>query len=58
MLAAAVEGARLGELFDAVLSGKEVGIYKPRPKVYQLAVDPLGLPARAIAFQSSNAWDA
>lgn len=58
MLHAAVAGARLDGLFDAVLSVEEVGVYKPHPKVYQLAVDRLGLPASAIAFQSSNAWDA
>ncbi len=58
MLAAAVDGAGLAPLFDAVLSVEEVGVYKPHPKVYQLAVDRLGLPASAIAFQSSNAWDA
>jgi len=58
MLAAAVGGAGLAPFFDAVLSVEEVGVYKPHPKVYQLAVDRLELPARAIAFQSSNAWDA
>lgn len=58
MLAAAVESAKLGGLLDAVLSVEEVGVYKPHPKVYQLAVDRLGVPARAISFQSSNAWDA
>lgn len=58
MLAAVVEGAGLAGLLDAVLSVEEVGVYKPHPKVYQLAVDRLGLPAHAIAFQSSNAWDA
>lgn len=58
MLKAAVEGAGLGDLFDAVLSVEEVGVYKPHPKVYQLAVDRLGVPASAISFQSSNAWDA
>src|SRR5215467_237982 len=58
MLSAAVKAARLDALFDAVLSVEEVGIYKPHPKVYQLAVDRLGIPATAIAFQSSNAWDA
>jgi 2-haloacid dehalogenase len=41
-----------------VLSVESVGVYKPHPKVYQLAVDRLGIPAAAIAFQSSNAWDA
>ncbi len=58
MLAAAVDGAGLAGLFDAVLSVEEVGVYKPHPKVYQLAVDRLGVAAQAIAFQSSNAWDA
>jgi 2-haloacid dehalogenase len=58
MLAAVVKGARLAGLLDAVLSVEEVGVYKPHPKVYQLAVDRLGIPAGAVAFQSSNAWDA
>jgi len=58
MLSAAVAGARLEGLFDAVLSVEAVGVYKPHPKVYQLALDRLDLPASAIAFQSSNAWDA
>ena len=58
MLDAAVRGAQLETLLDAILSVEEVGVYKPHPKVYQLAVDRLGTPARAIAFQSSNAWDA
>jgi 2-haloacid dehalogenase len=58
MLDAAVQGAKLAALVDAVLSVEQVGVYKPHPKVYQLAVDHLGVPAAAIAFQSSNAWDA
>ncbi len=58
MLDAAVKGANLTGLLDVVLSVEEVGVYKPHPKVYQLAVDRLGVPASSIAFQSSNAWDA
>lgn len=58
MLAAAVANARIGDLLDAVLSVEQVGVFKPHPKVYQLAVDALGIPARTISFQSSNAWDA
>ncbi len=58
MLAAVVRAASLDKLLDAVLSVEEVGVYKPHPRVYQLAVDRLGVPARAIAFESSNAWDA
>jgi len=41
-----------------VLSVEEVGVYKPHPKVYQLACDRLGLAADAILFVSSNGWDA
>ena len=58
MLDAIVKGAELEKLFDAVLSVEDAGVYKPHPKVYQLAVDRLGIPASAISFQSSNAWDA
>ena len=58
MLADAVAGARLGSLLDHVLSVEEVGVFKPHPSVYRLAVDRLGVPASAISFQSSNAWDA
>jgi 2-haloacid dehalogenase len=58
MLEAAVKAAKLDALLDAVLSVEAVGVYKPHPKVYQLAVDRLGVPAAAIAYQSSNAWDA
>ncbi len=57
MLSAAVRSAGLEQLLDAVLSVEEVGIFKPHPKVYQLAVDHLGVAAGEIAFQSSNAWD-
>jgi 2-haloacid dehalogenase len=58
MLDAVVKSSGLGALLDLVLSVEAVGVYKPHPKVYQLAVDRLAVPAAAIAFQSSNAWDA
>lgn len=58
MLDAAVRGAGLGDVFDAVLSVEDVGVFKPHPKVYQLALDRLDLPASAVSFLSSNAWDA
>jgi 2-haloacid dehalogenase len=57
MLATAVEHAGIGALLDAVLSVEEVGVYKPDPRVYRLAVDRLSVCADEIAFQSSNAWD-
>lgn len=58
MLAAAVHAGGLNDVLDHVWSVEEVGVYKPHPSVYRLAVDRLGMPASAIAFQSSNAWDA
>jgi 2-haloacid dehalogenase len=58
MLAPLVTAAKLNSLLDAVLSVEEAGVYKPHAKVYQLAVDRLGVAASEIAFQSSNAWDA
>jgi 2-haloacid dehalogenase len=58
MLRPAVDGAGIGALLDGVLSVEEVGVYKPHPKVYQLAVDRLGAAAGTILFVSSNAWDA
>jgi 2-haloacid dehalogenase len=58
MLNAAVDGAGLRDLIDEILSVEEVGVYKPHPRVYQLAVDRLRVQPSAIAFQSSNAWDA
>jgi 2-haloacid dehalogenase len=57
MLAAAARSAGIERLLDAMLSAEDVGIFKPHPKVYQLAVDRLAARPDQIAFQSSNAWD-
>jgi 2-haloacid dehalogenase len=57
MLEAAARSAGVAELLDAILSVEEVGIFKPHPKVYQLALDRLAVRPDQIAFQSSNAWD-
>jgi 2-haloacid dehalogenase len=58
MLGAVVENAGLGGAFDEVLSVEAVGVYKPHPSVYRFACERLGLAAGAMAFVSSNAWDA
>ena len=57
MLTDAVAHAGIGDALDHIFSVEAVGVFKPAPEVYQLAVDRLGVPASAIAFQSSNAWD-
>ena len=58
MLEALVKRSKLEAMFDAVLSADAVQVFKTHPKVYQYALDTLGLKASAISFQSSNAWDA
>ncbi len=58
MLQAAVAHAGVPGLLDHVLSVEEVGVYKPHPKVYQLATDRLALAPGEILFLSSNGWDA
>jgi 2-haloacid dehalogenase len=58
MLDAAIRGAEIGGYLEAILSVDEVGVYKTHPKVYQLAVDRLGVAKSAIAYMSSNGWDA
>ncbi|CAN0506010.1 unnamed protein product, partial [Phaeothamnion confervicola] len=58
MLADAVKGAGLGGVLDHVLSVEQVGVFKPHPDVYGLAVKTLDVAPTEIAFQSSNAWDA
>jgi len=57
MLAAGARSAGIDGMLDAILSVEEIGVFKPHPKVYQLAVDRLAVRPNQIAFQSSNAWD-
>jgi len=57
MLAAVVENAGLKDVFADVISVDEVKIFKPSPRVYELASRHLKLPQDAIGFISSNFWD-
>ncbi len=58
MLEPLAAGTGISRHLDAILSVDAAGIYKPSPRVYQLAVDHLGLPPSRIGFVSSNGWDA
>lgn len=58
MLAAAVGSAGLAGEFEAVISVEEAGVFKPHPRVYELAVERLGVERGEILFLSSNGWDA
>lgn len=57
MLQAAVRSAGLDDLDLPLLSVDSLGVYKPAARVYQSAVDALGIDRAEISFQSSNAWD-
>ena len=58
MLDPLVRSSALAPHIDGVLSVDAAGIYKPSPRVYQLAVEALALQPADIAFVSSNGWDA
>ena len=57
MLECAVRASGLEGLFSHVLSVDAVRVYKPSPRVYDLAPQALGLAPGEIVFVSSNAWD-
>ena len=57
MLAAVVSANGMAHFFAHIFSVDSLQIYKPRPEVYQHAVDNLGLPRESIGFVSSNFWD-
>lgn len=58
MIEAAVASAGLNDYLECSLSVDTIGVFKPDPRVYQLAIDALGVKADDVSFQSSNAWDA
>jgi 2-haloacid dehalogenase len=58
MLEAAVKNSRLETMIPKIFSVETAGVFKPDPRVYQIAVDELDLKPQEIIFQSSNAWDA
>jgi len=57
MLDAVVNSCGLEGYFEPVLSVEEVGVFKPDPRVYGLAVERLDVGRDEIVFLSSNSWD-
>lgn len=58
MLEPLVAGTGIARYIQTILSVDAAGVYKPSPRVYQLAVDHLKLLPVRIGFVSSNGWDA
>ena len=52
-----MENAGLKSAFADAISVDEVKIFKPSPRVYELASRHLNVPQNAIGFISSNFWD-
>ena len=42
---------------DAILSVDTIGVYKPKPAVYQMVLDQLQTTIDELVFFSSNQWD-
>ena len=57
MLERAVRSSGLAGAFPHILSVDEVKVYKPSPRVYELAPKALALTPAEIVFVSSNGWD-
>ena len=57
MLEVGVSNSNLGKVLDSIISVDTIKVFKPSPKVYQLAIDQLGCDKEEILFFSSNAWD-
>jgi len=57
MLQAAAKSAGIDQLLTRIISVDEIKIYKPSPRVYELAPKRLETAPQATGFVSSNAWD-
>ncbi|MEM6490563.1 MAG: haloacid dehalogenase type II [Pseudomonadota bacterium] len=57
MLTSSITQGSCGGLIDAILSADSVQVFKPDPRVYQLACDRLNAEPGEICFFSSNGWD-
>ncbi|NJN18375.1 MAG: haloacid dehalogenase type II [Oscillochloris sp.] len=57
MLEPALTYAGVRDQLQAVLSVERVGVFKPAPQVYALAVVHLGCAPHEALFVSSNGWD-
>jgi 2-haloacid dehalogenase len=58
MLEAAARSAGVYDLLDRIISVEDVKIFKPSPRVYNLASEHLKVSGAELGFVSSNSWDA
>ena len=58
MLVAAAKSAGIYDLLDKIISVEEVKIFKPSPRVYNLAPERMNVKNPEAGFVSANSWDA
>jgi 2-haloacid dehalogenase len=51
------ERAKMTDCFDAVITNKEAGIYKPHPRAYTYAAERLGAAPGEIRMVAAHPWD-
>ena len=57
MLEAVAKGTGIDGLLDQLISVEDVKVFRPDPRVYQLAVDQLKVGKETLGFVSSHSWD-
>jgi 2-haloacid dehalogenase len=57
-IAQVVSNSSMGWAFDELISAEDVQVFKPHPKVYELAERRMGHSREHILFVSANGWDA
>lgn len=57
MLEAAAKSSGVYDLLDKIISVEEVKIFKPSPRVYNLALEQTKASSTELGFVSSNSWD-
>jgi len=58
MLRSAARSAGIDDLLDAIISVDEIKVFKPSPRIYELASAHLNTAKGSIGFVTSNNWDA
>lgn len=58
MLERLIDHAKLGGVFDVLISSDAAKTFKPSPRAYELGPSLLGLDRREIAFAAFGGWDA
>ena len=57
MLQEALEHSRLADHFTHVISVDQVRLFKPRPEVYRLVTETLGISASEVLYVSAHSFD-